>query len=803
MFRSLRLASRVLGCAQLLSALTGAQVASTTTPEYAGAKDCDPPIAHLVLDSRAAQSWSAAAGALPPAPGTRQALGSLHVTQVEGGSAPEGDSPAGMTFTPDGSQILVAHWQSRNVVVWDATTGALVRTIAVTGSPYDVAVTPDGLRAVTANGRENTASILDLVTGTEIARLNVGVQPGVVEISPDGTLAAIAGTGSFKLSIVDIATATELRRLSNISCSNAVSVGIESASLAARFGRCAFAGNTKIVNPDYFSDSVKIIDVASGAVTIVPVASGPEALVVSADGNTAVVSCSTADALVVVDIPSATVTKTIPVGANVRSAAVTINPQATQAAVVVSNGVRVVDLVTNAVSPHVDAGEVDELYTTSDGLYAFCVGLHGSLVSLASGTIVKNLNDVVSIGRGAVSPVGPRAAGVAALLGEDLLVFDTNGAAGGLVYHKPSGPGPEGDKARMLTFSRDGSKLGVTHILSDTLGIHDAASGALLHEVHVGDRPAEVEFTRDGTLAVVANMDSTFASVVDVASGTTTDVPISTRAHQVEISPDGAYAYLVTGVDDGVWRIDLATKTVAGPELPCGDTGSVGMLYAQTSGLTLSHDGATLAVCGSFNNRLTLIDTASWSVVADLLMHGFPARAIFDATDEHILVSCRDDDVVKVLTNAGAASTVIATYDTGSAPLELALTIDSKTLFVGSYVDTSVRAIRTSTGATVGGMKLPDYFGGMALSTDGAELYVATGNWTLNFFALAVFGRNLSGWFSVFNTQTFALERQVETRIPPGTMAYDYRSNRCAVASPFVDGYYVVDLPNRRGPRVQ
>jgi YVTN family beta-propeller protein len=286
-----------------------------------------------------------------------------------------------------------------------------------------------------------------------------------------------------------------------------------------------------------------------------------------------------------------------------------------------------------------------------------------------------------------------------------------------------------------------------------------------------------------------------------VATGLETEIPISTRGSQVEIAPDGAYAYVAVVTSDGVWRIDLASKTVAGPKLATGNMGSIGYLYSQSSGLELSHDGRTLAVCGSFSNQLTLIDTTTWSVVANVPIAGFPVRAIFDATDATILVSACDTVRVHVVSNAGASSSVVATYVTGDQPLDLALSLDGARLYVENFAAQSVRVIDTATGLALATLPLSDAPAGMALSADDVELYVATGNWTLTFGPGPLFSRTSTGQFSVFNALTFALKDQVVTGVTPSMFAYYAVTWKAAVPSTFIDGYYRVDLPPRRGPR--
>src|SRR5262245_1201552 len=272
---------------------------------WAGAEDGEPRFLRQCVVPDEVRTWLGSTGRrarsatpthesfVPAGPGLRK---------TAAGDAVEGDTPCGVAFTPDGAQILVAHTESRNVIVWDATTGAFVRAIAVSGSPFGLAVSSDGVHAVTANGPEDTASVLDLTSGLEVAVIPVGDQPGPVAISPDGTLAAVGNTVEGSISILDVAGGTELRRAGGIGFQATLGVNFENGSLSARFTQPAFAGNGKIVHPDTFADRLRIVDVATAAVTSVVVPDGPEGVAVSASGATAVVTCGNADSVAVVDV---------------------------------------------------------------------------------------------------------------------------------------------------------------------------------------------------------------------------------------------------------------------------------------------------------------------------------------------------------------------------------------------------------------------------------------------------------------------------------------------------------------------
>ena len=718
--------------------------------------------------------------------------GALTLDYVEAGAPAEGDSPSGMKFSPDGAHILISHWQSRNVIVWEAHGGTFVREIPVTGSPLGIAITPDGQRAVTPNVFEDTASILDLTAGTEIAVIPVGNQPGCVAISPDGTTAAVGNTVDGSISLIDIATQTETRRVNGIGFVGSISVNFENGSLAPSFRSFAFAGNGRLIHPDYFGNRIQIVDVATGLVTNIPAPARPHGVAVAPGGATAAVVHSDADAVTVVDVASASITSTIPLGADAFGGAISINPSATKAAVAVLNACRVVDLVTGSVSGDIATASVNDLYTTADGNYAFCVGFNGSLINYATGALVKNLNTLVSLSVGAVSPTEALAAGAANSFGEDFLIFTTNGAAGTLQHHLLSGPDAEGDKSRQMALSPDGTVAAVTHILSDNVGIYDVSSGALLGMLPVGDRPSEVAFTPDGERAVVANLDSPFASILHLDDMTVTNVPISTRGSQVEISPDGAYAYVGVVTSDGVWRIDLSTQSVAGPKLPTGNMGSIGYLYQQSSGTTLSHDGGTLAVCGSFTNQVTLIDTETWSVRANVAVATFPVRAMFNDDDSRIYVTTRDNNRLVVLDNTLPVPTVVDQFLMGAQPFEMAFSPDEQFVYVLNFQANSVSELDLSDGVVSRTFGYPEFGAGLAVSADGSELFVPSGNWSVSFGPGPLFSQTVSGQLNVFDLASGTLTDQIATGVMAGMLAT--ASDRLAVPSTFIDGFYTAAL---------
>ena len=230
------------------------------------------------------------------------------------GTTPENDAPIACGFSTDGSQIIVAGRESKNLIVWNAATRAFVREIPLSGSPIDLAISPDGVHAVTANCLEDTVSIVNLTTGAETSVIPVGRVPGVVKITPDGTKAIVGNAISADFSVIDMATATELRRIPGASFSVTLSANPESGSLAVWYGTFTVANNSTIVHPRRFTtpSAIALVNIDTGVVTNLPSAASPSDAAVTASGTRAYVSHTGSSPVISeIDIPGASILRTI------------------------------------------------------------------------------------------------------------------------------------------------------------------------------------------------------------------------------------------------------------------------------------------------------------------------------------------------------------------------------------------------------------------------------------------------------------------------------------------------------------
>jgi YVTN family beta-propeller protein len=715
-------------------------------------------------------------------------------TFVDNGALPEGDTPAGAVFTPDGARFLVAHRDSKNVVVYDAATRNVLASIPLSGSPNDIAMTADGSHAVTANIFEDTASIIELALASELAVVPVGNQPGTARCAPISDLAVIGNTIDASYSVIDIASLSEVRRIPGVGFVGFISINFEHGTIIADFNAGEFATADQIVHADFFADQIKIVHVVNGSVVTLPAADSPRIVGAAlASGKAVVAHTGTAPLISVVDPLALAIVKTINVGAT-PSGPVAVNPGFTKAAVAVTNACRTVNLVTDVVSPDLATLSVNRLLTTGDGNFALAVGFRGSLIAYASDSIVKDLNNLVSTAIGAVSPSNPRAVMIATTFGENMLVVNTNGAAGFIESTGGSGPPPEGDKARTVAVTPDGSRAVIGNILSDNVTIVDLPGLAVEGHVPVGDRPAEVAVTPDGARAVVANLDADFVSVVNLAARTVSNITISTRGSEVEIAPNGQYAYVAVVLNDGVWRVNLSTLAVEGPRLTTGNMAGGIYAFSQSSGMSLSHDGETIVTCNSASNTITIIDTVSWNVVANVPVPGFPVRAVFSPDDARIYVSCRDDDRVRVVTNAGGGSTVIASILVGDQPFQMVMDAGGSTLYVANFGAETIGVVDVPANSLAATIPLPDNPMGLWLNAAGTDLFAATGTWSVSIGPGPAFSIGKSGQFSQIDTATRLITDQIVTGLPPAELAVSEAGGVAVVASPFGDGITVADL---------
>ncbi len=712
---------------------------------------------------------------------------------VFGGNLPEGDNPADITFTPDGSTIVIAHRESRNLILWDAATAAFVGEVPLSGYPQALDITPDGTTAVVAILENNSVDIVDLTTLTVTQTIPVGPNPGGVTVMPAGDLAAISITGTSEIAVLDLGTNTIARTIPGIGYTQTFGANFETSAVNLQYSKFALLDNDRVVNADRFADQVQFINVRTGAVNNIPVDDAPAGISVSADASTiAVTHPGSARRLTILDAATESVTKAIVTPADLFGTGVVLNNDGTRAFVTVLNATRFVNITTDAFGPNLNTASINRLVRNFDGSRAFGIGFRGPVFDFTTGALLGLTNNAVSTDIGAASPTADLAAACSTTFGDDLIIAETD-ATPALRNFQLSGPIPEGDRGRTIAISNDGATAALVNILSDTVSVIDTATNTVTGWAPVGERPSGVAITPDGTKAVVANLDSSFASVVDLATATTTNINISRRAAQVEISPDGQYAYLPVVADgDGVWRIDLTTNTVAGPKILTGNMGGTGYNFSQSSDIQLSADGSVLAVCGSFDDVVSLINTTTWTDLGDVPVGDFPTHAAFNAAGTTLAVANKNDDTVSFIDMTANPPVEFFRTPAGDQPGRLAFADDGR-LFVTAFGIDAVQ-IFSPAGALAGTITVPDTIAGFHIDSDARTVAIAFGTSSTSVGGTAGFAQSQSGTLRLFDLDTLAFIEDIDLGKGPSDLAVSADNSTAAVAAIIGDGAVIVAL---------
>jgi len=695
------------------------------------------------------------------------------------GAPPDGDTPADVQHTTDGTRVLVANRDSQNIIVFDAATRLFSAEIPLSGSPLQLAVSSDGVHAVTANVFEDTASIIDLTTDMEVAVVPVGDQPGVVKITPDGTLAVVGNTIDSSLSVIDIASATVLRTIFGTGFRLTTSFTPENGQVNYRFTEYAIApDNTWLIHPDRFADQVAFVNIQTGAVNILPTPDSPDSVDISADGLTAVVGQEgTQNFVSVLDVVPQTLNRLIPTLDTPRNGVIRLDPTGTKCAFSLLNETRIIDLTTDTLGPILSTQYAPrDLVTTANGQWLVCSNYSHAVIDWSTGAIVSFPNFQQDTVQMSSSPTENRVVGINAQDGEDVLFTTVNGAASFFEELVPSGPEPEGDSAWRVAVTPDGQTAVLVNILSDNAAIIDVAADTIRSFVPAGDRAGEVAISADGQTAVVANLDSPFATIIDLNTDTGVNVNISWRQARPHISPDGQYAYIPTVASpEGVWRINLLTQSVDGFQIGTGNLGGIGYVFSQTSGSALSADGQWLVTCNSFTNDISLIDAANWVPIGTVAAGDFPVRCVFSPDGTRLYVSNKNSDNVTVM-NISPTPSVATTIAVGDQPYVMALNPAGDTLYVANFNDRTISVINTITNLVTATIPLPQPGGagqpvGLDVTADGASLIVAANG----------------ADYHVIDTATNMIVETINTGLAPVELAFNDATNCGFMPSPLGD----------------
>lgn len=190
-------------------------------------------------------------------------------------SVPTGRYPHGLRISPDGRELYVANVEDGSVSVVDTQSLKEVDRIPVGRAPVQVGFTPDGTRVYVSLRDENAVALIDTASREKIGTVAVGRGPIQVHATPDGRFFYVANQGS------------------EAEPSETVSV-IETASGSVRTIRTGAGAHGVVVSDDgrfvfisnILANTVSVIDTSTQAVVAdFPVGKGPNGITFRPDGR--------------------------------------------------------------------------------------------------------------------------------------------------------------------------------------------------------------------------------------------------------------------------------------------------------------------------------------------------------------------------------------------------------------------------------------------------------------------------------------------------------------------------------------
>ncbi len=222
--------------------------------------------------------------------------------------------PHGMAFLPGDRQLLVTGERAQRLLLVDLASGAIDSSM-VTGqaTTHMVTLSRDGTRAFTTNITAMSVTAIDVATRTVRATFPVGARIEGLAVTPDGREVWVGGNESHTVYVLDGTSGAIRHTLGAFGMPYRIAITPD--------------GRTAVVS-DPGDEKIHLVDVAThtvrSVIAVPPMAAAdggasvpasPQGVTISRDGATAFVTLKAVGRVAVVDIATATITGTLPVGA--------------------------------------------------------------------------------------------------------------------------------------------------------------------------------------------------------------------------------------------------------------------------------------------------------------------------------------------------------------------------------------------------------------------------------------------------------------------------------------------------------
>jgi YVTN family beta-propeller protein len=245
----------------------------------------------------------------------------------------------------------------------------------------------------------------------------------------------------------------------------------------------------------------------------------------------------------------------------------------------------------------------------------------------------------------------------------------------------------------------------VTNLSTDKVSVINTSTNTVVATVPVGDGPQGVAITPDGALAYVTNSGSNSVSVINTSTNTVVaTVPVGNFPVGISITPNGTHAYVVNSFPVGSFSvIDTSTNTVV-----------VTVPVTLRQDVDITPNGAFAYMTGPSFDNVTVIDISTNTVVAVVPVGDLPREVAITPNGAFAYVTNQLSGNVSVINTS--TNTVVATVPVGSDPWGVAITPDGAFTYASNGNTQNVSVINTSTNTVVATVPVGTAPSGLAIT---------------------------------------------------------------------------------------